>query len=176
MKKFFVLAAICIALITTTYFSACNNNKSEPTATDNQDSIKKVLEKGEYIANNVALCIHCHSQADDTKFSGPLVPGTEGGGGYAFTPGHGVPGTVFGRNITPDAETGIGNWSLEQFKTALTKGKYKGLDDGRMLLPPMPWINYVNMKDADVKAIYSYLMSIKPVKNVVSAPIPPGEL
>jgi uncharacterized protein YlbG (UPF0298 family) len=40
----------------------------------------------------------------------------------------------------------------------------------------MPWINYVNMKDADVEAIYSYLKSIKPVKNVVPSPIPPGEL
>ncbi|MBK7638403.1 MAG: diheme cytochrome c-553 [Saprospiraceae bacterium] len=92
-----------------------------------------------------------------------------------LTCGIGPWGATFAGNLTPD-ETGIGNWSLEQFKTALTKGKYKGLDDGRMLLPPMPWINYVNMKDADVKAIYSYLMSIKPVKNVVSAPIPPGEL
>jgi ribosome-binding factor A len=43
MKKFFVVAAICIALMATTYFSACNNNKSEPKATDNRDSIKKVL-------------------------------------------------------------------------------------------------------------------------------------
>ncbi|MDI9338757.1 MAG: diheme cytochrome c-553 [Alphaproteobacteria bacterium] len=80
-------------------------------------------------------------------------------------------GTSFGANLTPD-ETGIGNWSYEQFKKALTQGKNKGLESGRTLLPPMPWPNFSIMKDHDIKAIFNYLKSIKPVDNVVPPPIP----
>ena len=81
-------------------------------------------------------------------------------------------GTSFAANLTPD-ETGIGNWSFGQFKKALTEGKAKGLDGGRMLLPPMPWPNYVSMQEADLRAIFAYLKSIPPVKNIVPAPVPP---
>lgn len=81
-------------------------------------------------------------------------------------------GISFAGNLTPD-ETGIGNWTEAQFKKAMREGKFKGLDGGRMLLPPMPWQNYVNMKDEDVSAIFAYLKSIKPVSNLVPAPMPP---
>jgi hypothetical protein len=82
-------------------------------------------------------------------------------------------GISFAANLTPD-ETGIGNWTEEQFKIALTQGKSKGLENGRPLLPPMPWFNYTNMKDEDVSAIYAYLKSIDPVSNTVPAPVPPA--
>ena len=54
-------------------------------------------------------------------------------------------GTSYAANITSDA-TGIGNWSLQQFKTALTRGKSKGIETNRDLLPPMPWENYKVVK------------------------------
>lgn len=78
-------------------------------------------------------------------------------------------GVSFAANLTPD-ETGIGSWTFEQFKTAITQGKYKGQENGRPLLPPMPWFNYTEMKDEDLRAIFAYLKSIKPVENVVPAP------
>lgn len=78
-------------------------------------------------------------------------------------------GISFAANLTPD-ETGIGSWTFEQFKTAITKGKYKGQENGRPLLPPMPWFNYTEMKDEDLRAVFAYLKSIKPVENVVPAP------
>ncbi|MES1214391.1 MAG: c-type cytochrome [Bacteroidota bacterium] len=84
-------------------------------------------------------------------------------------------GASFSGNLTSDA-TGIGNWTEEQFKKAITQGKLKGLDAGRPLLPPMPWQNYVHLKDEDIKAIFAYLKSTKPVKNVVPAPISPDKL
>lgn len=84
-------------------------------------------------------------------------------------------GASFAANLTPD-DSGIGNWTEEQFKRALTQGKSKGLENGRMLLPPMPWFNYVNMKDEDVKAIYTYLKSINPVENIVPAPVTPDAM
>lgn len=77
-------------------------------------------------------------------------------------------GVSFSANITSDS-TGIGNWSEEQFRKALTQGKYKGLDSARMLLPPMPWPNYRTLKDQDVKAIFAFLKSTKPIKNIVPA-------
>ena len=84
-------------------------------------------------------------------------------------------GVSFAGNLTSDA-SGIGNWTEEQFKTALKKGKLKGLENGRPILPPMPWENYVNIKDEDFSAIFAYLKSTKPVRNIVPAPIPPDKL
>ncbi len=79
-------------------------------------------------------------------------------------------GISFAANLTPH-ESGIGNWTFEQFKKALTQGKAKGMDNGRMLLPPMPWFNYAEMKDDDVRAIYLYLQSVKPVDNTPPPPV-----
>lgn len=84
-------------------------------------------------------------------------------------------GTSYAANLTPD-DTGIGAWTYEQFKKALTQGKAKGLDGGRMLLPPMPWQNLVNMHEEDTQAIFAYLKSLPPVKNLVPAPAPPTDL
>lgn len=84
-------------------------------------------------------------------------------------------GVSFAANITSD-DTGIGTWSLEQFKTSIRKGKYKGMENGRDLLPPMPWYNFANLTDEDLEAMYHYLQSTKPVENIVPAPIPPTKL
>lgn len=57
---------------------------------------------------------------------------------------------------------------------ALRKGKYKGLENARDLLPPMPWFNFSHLTDEDLKAMFAYLKSTKPVNNVVPPPIPPA--
>lgn len=82
-------------------------------------------------------------------------------------------GTSFSANLTPDP-SGIGNWTEQQFSNALRKGYFKGVEGGRMLLPPMPWPNFAQFTDEEVHAIFAYLKSIKPVKNYVPAAIPPG--
>jgi len=84
-------------------------------------------------------------------------------------------GVSFAANITAD-ETGIGNWTEEQFFRAIRQGKYKGLEGGRPLLPPMPWQVYRVMTDDDLKAIFQYLKSTKPISNVVPAPIAPDKI
>jgi hypothetical protein len=78
-------------------------------------------------------------------------------------------GQSYAANISSDA-TGIGNWTEEQFMTAIRFGKYKGAKDGRDLLPPMPWFMYKNLSDTDLKAIFAYLKTTKPVENRVPAP------
>lgn len=79
-------------------------------------------------------------------------------------------GTTYTPNITSD-ETGIGAWSEQQFITCIREGKLKGLS--RPLLPPMPWQFYKLMTDAELKAIFAYLKSTKPVKNIAPGYEPP---
>ena len=81
-------------------------------------------------------------------------------------------GTSFASNLTPH-ETGIGNWTFEQFTKAMKEGKSKGLENGRMLLPPMPWVGYKSLKNDELKAIFDYLQYLKPIENLVPEPISP---
>lgn len=81
-------------------------------------------------------------------------------------------GTTYAANLTPDP-TGIGNWTIENFKVALKKGKHKGLENGRALLPPMPIATFVHCTDHELEAMYAYLKSIHPVSNMVPAVVPP---
>lgn len=78
-------------------------------------------------------------------------------------------GMSFAANITSD-DTGIGNWTEENFIRSIRKGKFKGLEGSRDLLPPMPWFVYKNMTDEDIKSIYAYLKTVPAVENVVPAP------
>jgi hypothetical protein len=84
-------------------------------------------------------------------------------------------GISFAANLTPD-ETGIGAWTFEQFKKALTEGKSKGLDGTRPLLPPMPWPNYIGAAEEDLQAIFAYLKSLPPIKNLPPAPVTPDKM
>lgn len=84
-------------------------------------------------------------------------------------------GVSYSANLTPDP-TGIGNWTFDQFKKAITKGKHKGMENGRMLLPPMPWQSYAELKEEDIHALFDYLQTVKPIENIVPPPIPPTSL
>ena len=81
-------------------------------------------------------------------------------------------GISYAANLTPDS-TGIGQWKEEQFMYALRNGKFKGLESSRTLLPPMPWEAFKNASDDEIKAIFAYLKSIKPVHNIVPDAAPP---
>lgn len=81
-------------------------------------------------------------------------------------------GVSFTANLTPDKETGIGDWTLETFRSALRTGRHLGR--GRPILPPMPWPVYGQMTDADLEAIFTFLMSQPAVKNRVPEPLPPA--
>lgn len=83
-------------------------------------------------------------------------------------------GISYSSNLTPDKATGLGSWSADQFIRAIRKGKYMGVKNGRQLLPPMPWRDISKaMSDAELKAIFAYLRSIKPVHNAVPEALPP---
>ncbi len=180
-----------------TCLCACSENNSKTTASDNPKiaafTPEDLVKRGAYLVT-ITGCNDCHS-AKKMGAHGPEVIAETMLAGYPadrpivkfdsklikegfaqfypdLTASAGPWGISFAANLTPD-ETGIGNWTEEQFKIAMTQGKFKGIPTSRMLLPPMPWTNYVTMPDADLKAIFAYLKSIKPVSNVVPAPVAP---
>jgi cytochrome c553 len=81
-------------------------------------------------------------------------------------------GVSFTANLTPDQNTGLGIWTEDMFITALRTGKHFGVS--RPILPPMPWQYFGKMTDDDLKAIFAYLRTIKPISNHVPDPIPPA--
>lgn len=83
-------------------------------------------------------------------------------------------GISYASNLTPDNETGIGTLTEEMFIKTIREGKFMGV--GRPLLPPMPWQVFAKKTDEDLRAIYAYLMSLRPVKNKVPEPVPPPKL
>jgi len=80
-------------------------------------------------------------------------------------------GISFAANLTPDKTTGLGGWTADQFIKTMRTGKHLGV--GRPILPPMPWQGYAALSDAELKALFAYLRSVKPIQNQVPVPIPP---
>lgn len=120
---------------------------------------------GQYLAN-AAVCADCHTPIDD---QGAALPGMDFAGGTPFMP-EGV-GLVRSANLTPDAVTGIGSWTEEQFVDKFLA--YRGAPARplagaeRLENTEMPWTYYANMHDEDLGAIYAYLRSLKPIVNRV---------
>jgi mono/diheme cytochrome c family protein len=83
-------------------------------------------------------------------------------------------GVSFAINLTPDKETGMAEWTEEAFIQAIRTGKHQGQPNGRAILPPMPWPAYKMATDEDLKAIWAYLRTVKPIKNKVPEPVPPA--
>ncbi|CAG4995443.1 Alcohol dehydrogenase (quinone), cytochrome c subunit [Dyadobacter sp. CECT 9275] len=119
------------------------------------------LERGEYLANHVTVCMDCHSTREWNLFAGPVKPGDMGGGGEKFGPEMGFPGTFYARNITPYA---LGDWTDGEIFRAVTTGVSK---DGSALFPVMPYHAFGQMDTEDVYSIIAYIRSLKPVKNDV---------
>jgi hypothetical protein len=119
------------------------------------------LARGKHLFD-MSSCKDCHSQRDMTKFAGPVVPGTEGGG-FEFPEELGFPGKVRSANITPDPETGIGTWTDGEKIRAIREGISK---DGNALFPLMPYTHFRNMSDEDVYSIVAYLNTLPPIKKI----------
>ena len=80
-------------------------------------------------------------------------------------------GTSFTRNLTPDKETGLGDWTVEEFIATMKTGRERG--KGRPVLPPMPVQNLKALSDTDIRALFAYLQSIPAIKNRTPQPIEP---
>ena len=111
------------------------------------------LERGTYLMNSVVACGNCHTpQTPD----GP-APSMELAGQKVVED---AAMTAFAPNITPDKETGIGNWTDEELIVAIREGRRP---DGSIIGPPMPFPSYRHMSDEDGKAIVAYLLQVPAV-------------
>jgi mono/diheme cytochrome c family protein len=192
MKTVFTLAASLI-IVAFMGFYQCQNAEAKPsTDSINTKSQEEMVARGKYLAG-VLACDDCHTpkimtaQGPDLDMSRRFMghPGDEvyqvankkemtlkenvavfSAGMTAIA---GPWGVSYAANLTPD-ETGTGNWTEAQFLKAIKEGKTKGLDGTRPILPPMPWQVYRNLTDEDLKAIYAFLRTVKPQKNVVPNP------
>lgn len=112
-----------------------------------------LIERGRYLAL-AGNCIACHTSR----------------GGKTFAGGTPIPtpfGTVYGPNITPDPDTGIGAWTADDFWQALHNGKSK---DGTLLYPAFPYTEYTRVTRSDSDALFAYLRSVSPVKQANRPP------
>jgi mono/diheme cytochrome c family protein len=112
------------------------------------------IARGAYLANNVTVCIDCHSSRDWTKFAGPLAAGSVGAGGEIFNKQMGFPGTFYAPNITPFHLKG---WTDGELFRAITTGVNK---DGRALFPVMPYKSYGKMDKEDIYSIIAYIRTL----------------
>lgn len=161
MKKTFIVSAFIFLAVTTAVVIACNSeDKTKETSgtMSSEDSAKARVERGNYLANHVAICLDCHSKRDVTKFSLPVIPRTEGGGsGIPFDKSEGIPGEVWAPNITP---FGLKDWTDDEILRAVTQGINK---KGDTIFPLMPYHNYSRMAKDDLHSIIAYLRTLKPI-------------
>lgn len=134
----------------------------EPAITEPVGAPPKGLtvEYGKYLANHASLCSDCHTPRDLNTgafyFDSLMAGSTIDFGGI-----EGDPVSAYARNITPDPETGIGNWTEEQFLMAVRAGMRP---DGTVLSGHMPYSMYSLWDEDDLRAIFLYLKTIKPYR------------
>lgn len=197
MKKYLITLSILTVIVITALLacqdSAATKQETAAVAVVNKDSLVK---RGSYLVTTM-MCDDCHSPKrmgpngpeliPELRLSGfrhdgklPSADTTEVKKGWVLfapdlTSAVGPWGASFAANLTSD-ETGIGNWTEQQFFKAIREGKLKGMDQSRPLLPPMPWTNIRQLNDNDLRAIFTYLKSTPPVDNIVPRPIALSEL
>jgi len=151
MQNIIVAAAMTLGVV------ACDSEAKVATE-------EAKAQRGEYLTT-IMGCGDCHTPGyffgkpdENQKLAGSDV-------GF-FMPGLGY---YYGRNLTPDKETGLGTWSDDEIAKAIRTGERP---DGRMLAPIMPYQNFSKLNDTDLAAIVAYLRTLKPVHR--EAPPPTG--
>ncbi|MBV9961499.1 MAG: c-type cytochrome [Parafilimonas sp.] len=195
--QFTILSALCAVGF---LFSRCNNGStstsaSNDSASGNTNMYAGYASQAEWGKHLVATggCNDCHTPkkmsdkgpADDmdlmlsghpSQLPAPaLLPGQLKKGLAAtqdLTAWNGPWGTSYSANLTPDS-TGIGAWTEQQFITCIRQDVFKGIAGSRPLMPPMPVAGVNNYTDDELKAIFAFLKTIKPIHNVVPDYQPP---
>jgi hypothetical protein len=161
-------------------------------AARSQDKSADLVKRGAYLVTMVG-CGDCHTPlkvgangpepdasrvlAGHPEQMGPLPAAKPQGpwlwaGAASNTAFAGPWGISYAANLTPDQNTGLGIWTEEMFVKAIRTGRHMGVS--REILPPMPWPALRNASDDDLKAIYAYLRTLKPITNHVPDVEPPA--
>ena len=154
------------------------------------ESQSDMVQRGKYLVDTVGACGHCHTPRAGADYNMNMYlaghPANAPYPRYNFsmmqqgifiltstqmTAFSGPFGTSFASNLTPDKETGLGEWTEKMFIQAMRTGLHQGTEGNRKIFPPMPTKHYAQMNDEDLKAIWAYLKTLKPVKNEVSSPL-----
>ena len=173
MKKILGLVlTVCIVVLGVTMVILTYFMPRQRPPTDLQVTITpELLERGTYLVEHVLLCNDCHSKRNWTIYGGPPQPPFGAGRecmtrrtetiGVRVSAGQGnFPGVLCIRNITPDPDSGIGNWTDGELSRAIREGVDH---EGKGLFPIMPYFIYRSLSDADIQAVIAYMRNLEPV-------------
>ena len=138
--------AIALILAFGAFFAWQWRGELAPTSTSAHAFDPGIVTKGAQLAA-IGECAVCHTRAGGKSFAG----------GFPVQTPFGV---VYGTNITPDRDTGIGAWSEEAFRRAMREGVAR---DGTHLYPAFPYDHFTKLTDGDISALYAFLMTRAPV-------------
>lgn len=163
MKTFFkivgiiVLAVLALAAIGVSWLALRKPAQREAVAEKVEPTPERIA-RGKYLVHHVSICLDCHSERT-YQYGLPFKPGRDGVGGFIWDAKIGFPGTLAAANLTPDPETGLGNWTDGEILRAMREGVNR---EGKALFPIMPYSHLRNMSDEDAKSIVAYLRTLKP--------------
>lgn len=131
------------------------------------------LSRGKYLVGLLG-CGSCHSDGAlvGNPVEGRLLAGSQTGIAFTSPFVDKNPGVVYPPNLTPDMETGLGTWSINQLVQMVRMGT---TDHSARSIPVMPWPAYANITSPDALAIAAYLKSLAPVRHEVPSNVAPGQ-
>lgn len=163
MKTFFKIVGIVLLIVVAlaaigVSWLLLRKPAQRPASAQKIEATPERLARGKYLVEHVSACVDCHSERT-MAYAMPRKPGREGVGGFVWDARIGFPGTLAAANITPDPETGLGQWTDGEIMRAIREGISR---DGKALFPIMPYNHYRRMSDDDVAAVVAYLRTLKP--------------
>ncbi len=148
------ILTFCVAVILAiAYFSLTPVSVDNNAVISNDDD---AIARGAYLVN-AGGCVSCHLAVEDDGSTNPAILS----GGHALVTDF---GTFYAPNITPDVDTGIGDWRAQDFLRALKHGRSP---EGSFYFPAFPYRSYAGLNDEDVLDIGAYLLSLNPINNAV---------
>jgi mono/diheme cytochrome c family protein len=156
-----ILVLLVLGGITAIGWEVVLGPKTRATTGRKFDVTDTRLARGKYLVEGPAACFHCHTEHDLSTPDYPSVQAKKGAGWVMPIP---ELNNIAARNITPDPETGLGNWTDDEIARAIREGVSR---DGTALFPVMPYLDFASMDDEDVASVVVYLRSIPAVRNVV---------
>ncbi|MDR1076039.1 MAG: cytochrome c [Xanthomonadaceae bacterium] len=147
-RKWPLISGLVLLAVAAASFALLSPKRLEPVNTASARFEPRQIERGEYLAR-VGDCTACHTAPGGAAFAGGLVMQTP-------------IGAIYSTNITPDPETGIGDYSFEAFERALRHGIAR---EGHTLYPAMPYPSYARVSESNLRDLYAYFMrGVAPVR------------
>jgi hypothetical protein len=179
-------------------WSCQQGERKEDPLVQSAVSTEEAQKRGQFLVG-IGGCADCHSPKKMTAH-GPVIDSSRHLSGHpagsplppiaasALQPGNwvlmapdvtafvGPWGISYAANLTSDSATGLGAWTEHQFIQTMRTGKHLGMENGRPVLPPMPWEAVGKMSDDDLKSMLAYLKSLPAITNRVPGPVPPNQV